>query len=76
MKQALIHLTDELKSCKILGSFVANVHDEWQIETSKEFAESVGQLGVQAIQQAGLTLGLRCPLDGEYKIGSNWATTH
>ena len=76
MKQALIHLTQEIKSCKIVGSFVANVHDEWQIETPKEFAESVGQLGVQAIQQAGLTLGLRCPLDGEYKIGSNWATTH
>ena len=76
MKQALIHLTQEMKSCKIVGSFVANVHDEWQIETPKEFAESVGRLGVQAIQQAGLTLGLRCPLDGEYKIGTNWATTH
>jgi DNA polymerase I len=76
MKQALIHLTQEIKSCKIVCSFVANVHDEWQIETPKEFAESVGRLGVQSIQQAGLTLGLRCPLDGEYKIGSNWATTH
>ena len=76
MKKALVLLHEKINSDIILGSFVANVHDEWQIETSKEFAESVGQLGVQAIQQAGLALGLRCPLDGEYKIGTNWATTH
>jgi len=76
MKQALILLHDKLKCGIIDASFVANVHDEWQIETKKELSESVGQLGVQAIQEAGLALGLRCPLDGEYKVGNNWATTH
>ena len=76
MKKALILLTDKLKCDKIHGSFVANVHDEWQIETTEEFSESVGRLGVQAIQEAGLALKLRCPLDGEYKIGTNWASTH
>jgi len=76
MKKALILLTEKLKCDRIHGSFVANVHDEWQIETTKEFSESVGQLGVQAIQEAGLALKLRCPLDGEYKIGTNWASTH
>jgi DNA polymerase I-like protein with 3'-5' exonuclease and polymerase domains len=76
MKQALICLTQSLKSGRILGSFVANIHDEWQIETTKELAESVGRLGVQAIQEAGHILGLRCPLDGDFKIGANWAQTH
>ena len=76
MKQALILLHDKLKCGIIDASFVANVHDEWQIETKKELSESVGQLGVQAIQEAGLALGLRCPLDGEYKVGNNWAATH
>ena len=76
MKKALILLTEKLKCGRIQGSFVANVHDEWQIETTKEFSESVGQLGVQSIQEAGLALKLRCPLDGEYKIGTNWASTH
>lgn len=76
MKKALVMLHTKLKCDIIDSSFVANVHDEWQIETKKELAESVGQAGVQAIQEAGLALGLRCPLDGEYKVGSNWATTH
>jgi len=76
MKKALVLLHSKLKAGKIHGSFVANVHDEWQIETTKELAESVGRLGVQAIQEAGLALGLRCPLDGEFKIGANWAATH
>ena len=76
MKQALIHLHDKLKCGIMDAQFVANVHDEWQIETTKELAESVGQFGIQAIQQAGHTLGLRCPLDGEFKTGANWASTH
>ena len=76
MKKALVLLHNKLKYDIMHFSFVANVHDEWQIETKKEHAESVGQLGVQAIRDAGLALGLRCPLDGEFKIGTNWATTH
>ena len=76
MKKSLIILTNKLKHDRILGSFVANVHDEWQIETTKEHAESVGEASVQAIRDAGLALELRCPLDGEFKIGTNWASTH
>jgi DNA polymerase I-like protein with 3'-5' exonuclease and polymerase domains len=53
-----------------------NVHDEWQLEVPKQFGEIVGELGVSAIQAAGVALGLRCPLDGEYKVGKNWAETH
>ena len=76
MKKSLILLTEKMKCSNILGSFVANVHDEWQIETTKEHAESVGEASVQAIRDAGLALKLRCPLDGEFKIGTNWASTH
>ena len=76
MKKALILMTNKIDCDRLHGSFVANVHDEFQIETTKEFAESVGQAGVQAIREAGLSFGLRCPLDGEYKVGINWAETH
>jgi DNA polymerase I-like protein with 3'-5' exonuclease and polymerase domains len=56
--------------------FVANVHDEWQIETTEKDAETVGYFAVQSIRQAGIRLKLRCPLDGEFKVGLNWAATH
>ena len=74
MKQALIHLSDRLKN--IPHRFVANVHDEWQIETTAHYADTVGRIGVRAIRIAGETLSLRCPLDGEYRVGNNWAETH
>ena len=36
----------------------------------------LGELQVKAIREAGKKLGLNCPLDGEYNIGSNWYQTH
>jgi DNA polymerase I-like protein with 3'-5' exonuclease and polymerase domains len=56
--------------------FVANVHDEWQIEVDEEHGEAVGKLAVQAIRKAGECFKFKCPLDGEYGIGRNWAETH
>jgi DNA polymerase I-like protein with 3'-5' exonuclease and polymerase domains len=76
MKQGLIHLHEALKKHKIPAHFVANVHDEWQIECPMKYADDVGKLAVAAIEKAGVTLGLRCPLTGEYKVGNNWKETH
>lgn len=76
MKQALILLDKDLKNRKINYKFVANVHDEWQIEVEESRAEETGQLGVKAIEEAGKLLYMRCPLTGEYKVGNNWKETH
>jgi DNA polymerase I-like protein with 3'-5' exonuclease and polymerase domains len=74
MKQGVIHLYELLEHVDF--KLVAQVHDEWQIECRPEDAEYVGKAAVQAIIQAGETFNLNCPLDGEYRIGSNWAETH
>jgi len=74
MKQALVIAGDKL--CNVPHRFVANVHDEFQVETAPEHAEEVGRKLVEAIVEAGEQLELRCPLDGEYKIGKTWAETH
>ena len=74
MKQALVLLQEKIKDLD--AHFVANVHDEWQIEVREDQAEQVGQLGVEAIREAGEILELKCPLDGEYKIGDDWSETH
>ena len=76
MKQALCLLWSKLKQQRIPFGFCANVHDEWQVETPPATAEAVGLAGVEAIKQAGRQLKLRCPLDGEYKIGKTWKGTH
>ena len=76
MKKALVILETTLRKYNVPFKMVANVHDEWQIETSPEFANRIGIAGVDAIKQAGVFYQMRCPLDGEYKIGNNWKETH
>lgn len=76
MKEALVILDHDLWLKRIDAKIVANVHDEWQIECRASQAEKVGQLGVEAIIQAGKNLNLNCPLDGDYNIGDGWHETH
>jgi DNA polymerase I-like protein with 3'-5' exonuclease and polymerase domains len=87
MKQAVVLLDESLSKFGIDYKFVANVHDEWQIEVEESYADMVGKIGVQSIENAGkllgdldkitkLPLGMRCPLGGEYKIGNSWKETH
>ena len=76
MKQGLVLLDNVLKLNAVEYKFVANIHDEWQIEVPKDKADFIGQFAVDSIVKAGEHFKLRCPLDGEYKIGDNWSETH
>jgi len=76
MKKALVLLDLRIKELGVNAKFVANVHDEWQIECSEVYADIVGKVAVQSIRDAGIAYNLRCPLDGEYKVGRNWRETH
>jgi DNA polymerase-1 len=76
MKKALCILADRLELNSTKYKFVANIHDEWQIEVRECRANKVGQLAVESIVEAGEHFNLRCPMDGEYKVGDNWSDTH
>ena len=76
MKRALQFLNEYILEKNLDAHFVANIHDEWQIEVAEKDAKEVGKLGVLAIKNAGLSFDMKCPLDGEYKIGDNWSETH
>ena len=76
MKKALIIMKNRLIEDQLEFAFMANVHDEIQIECPPEIAEMIAKRMVEAIKQAGIDLNLKCPLAGEYKIGKNWAETH
>jgi DNA polymerase I-like protein with 3'-5' exonuclease and polymerase domains len=76
MKQALVIFDDKLKKQKIPYQFLGNIHDEIQLTVPEQHAILAGELGIQAIKEAGLHFKLRCPLDGECKIGRNWSETH
>lgn len=80
MKRALVILDDALQAKGLVPGrhyeFVANVHDEWQIEVDGDIAEEVGTTAAEAIRLAGEYYGFRCPLAGNYSIGRTWAETH
>jgi DNA polymerase-1 len=57
-------------------SFVAHVHDEFQIECWPEFSEKIAKEAEKSIVEAGEAFNFRCPLAGAAKEGSNWAETH
>jgi len=76
MKEALVILQGYFDKFQVDAKFVANVHDEWQIEVHESAADDVGRLGVAAIAQAGINLNLNCPLDGDFNVGDGWHETH
>lgn len=76
MKQALCIFYDKVSQNNWPVRFVANVHDEIQLETKPEYVTIVGEAARQSIIEAGEHFKLRCPLDGEYKHGKSWRDTH
>ena len=76
MKKALVTLDDYAQQWKLNYKFIGNIHDEVQSEVVTEQAEKFGWLAVECLKAAGLSFSLRCPLDGEYKVGKTWAETH
>lgn len=73
IKQAttVAHLTLGDRARMVLHS-----HDEYQWETTPEQADGVGKDLTNAFYLAGVMLGFKCALAGEYKVGRNWAETH
>jgi DNA polymerase I-like protein with 3'-5' exonuclease and polymerase domains len=76
MKVALTLLDQYVINKRIKAYPVVNVHDEFQYEVEEGRADEFGRLAVQSIKDAGRKLKLRCELNGQYKIGNNWAETH
>ncbi|WNH52449.1 DNA polymerase [Stenotrophomonas oahuensis] len=80
MKKALVILAEALavhpNPLMRAVKFVANVHDEFQMEAHPDVATELGQLAADSIRLAGEHFGFRCPLAGAFDIGANWSETH
>ena len=76
VKQATILMDEHIRHKGYSIHQVAHIHDEIQFEGPQDQIEEFAPFTKQAFQMAGELLGFRCPLDGEYRIGRNWAETH
>jgi len=75
-KQWLVEIHKLKIKHNIDARLVASIHDEYQFEVPKRHAESFGKLTKLAMKNVEKLLKVRCPLDSEYHIGSNWSETH
>jgi DNA polymerase-1 len=80
MKKALVlfeaSVASPLRSTGGIVEYVANVHDEFQIETEETHAEFIGKSAADCITRAGEHFNFRCPLAGSYGVGDSWRDTH
>jgi len=75
-KQWLVHMDERIRKAGVDVKLVASVHDEYQFEVAKKDVERFGQITKDAMIETTSTLGMRCPLDCEYKAGTTWKETH
>ncbi len=85
IKNATVIVDQWIKQLKLNMYQLIHMHDEFQYDIHKSLVEEdldgkltsvYGDMLVDSIRYAGEFLNLRVPLDGEYKIGINWAETH
>jgi DNA polymerase I len=80
LKRALVILDTDLQRAGWVPGvdyeFLLNIHDEWQIEVKPERADYLAACAKEAMTKAGASFKLRCRIDGDAKIGKNWAETH
>jgi DNA polymerase I-like protein with 3'-5' exonuclease and polymerase domains len=77
-KQSMVIMRDKIiaKGWQGRAHQVLWCHDEHQWDCEPEIADEVGRMQVESYLEAGRHFNFRIPIDGEYKVGNNWAETH
>jgi len=57
-------------------AWVANIHDEIQIECSPDIAHDLGKIVCGCATKAGEFFKCKIRIDADYKVGNNWSETH
>lgn len=78
MKHANVLWRKELDERGVTYRQVNFVHDEWQTEVDgdRSTAELVASIQQRSIRTVGERFNLKCPMDGDSRIGMNWYETH
>ena len=75
-KQWLVHIMERVIKAGLNVRLVASIHDEYQFEVAIPDVNRFCKLTKEAMTQTQKTLGVKCELDCDYKIGKTWAETH
>ena len=75
-KQWLVHIMERVMKAALDVRLVASIHDEYQFEVAIPDVNRFCNLTKEAMTQTQKTLGVKCELDCDYKVGKTWAETH
>ena len=75
-KQWLVHIMERVIKAGLNVRLVASIHDEYQFEVAIPDVNRFCKLTKEAMTQTQKTLGVKCELDCDYKVGKTWADTH
>ena len=75
-KQWLVHIMERVIKADLDVRLVASIHDEYQFEVAIPDVNRFCNLTKEAMTQTQKTLGVKCELDCDYKVGKTWADTH
>jgi|DEB0MinimDraft_3_1074331.scaffolds.fasta_scaffold15873_2 DNA polymerase-1 len=75
-KYWLIDIMKNVHLNKLDVKLVASIHDEYQFDVNKTHADLFTTITKKAIKNVEHMLNLNCPLDSDFKIGTNWSETH
>ena len=76
MKYYVVELDRRLKEENLDYKFVGNIHDEIQMEVRECDADFASRIAVECFSIVEEKILWRCKLEGEAKVGINWADTH
>jgi DNA polymerase-1 len=76
MKYWLIEVSNNADAEGLDWNPSANIHDEGQFEVADKDVERFSAICVAAFPKISQDLGSKCLLEGEVKVGPNWAQTH
>jgi len=80
MKQVVINLHNNLERLGLVHGKDwiqhAMVHDEVQLSCPKDLTATIQEQALLAFPQAQDFFGFRCKIEGDSRVGSNWAQTH
>jgi hypothetical protein len=52
------------------------IHDEVQLTCYREYTEAIREQAMMAFPQAQKFFDFRCLIEGDSRVGTNWAETH
>ena len=76
MRKAIVILMGKVRKAGLDVLKVGDIHDEWQFDVKKEHVDQFIELALESFIESGKFFNYNLPIEGDVKVGDNWAMTH